>query len=120
MKTSPEETIKQYVASWNVKGAEAIKAAFAKCWAADATYTDPNYENVSGVDGISALCVGSHEIAPGRIFHVHTLPDHHHNVALYTWTVDIPGKETKGGTDYIEFDAEGKIARLVSFFPPLQ
>jgi hypothetical protein len=84
MKTSPEETIKQYVVSWNVQGEDEIKAAFAKCWAAGAIYTDPNYENVTGVDGIAALCVGSHQLAPGRIFHVHTLPEHHHNVALYT------------------------------------
>ena len=118
MKPTAEETIKQYVAAWNGSNLEEFKTEFAKCWAAGATYTDPNFD-IMGVDAIAELAQASLEKFPGRNFWVVTLPEYHHNVALYTWGVEIPGVGNNQGRDYIEFDEEHKIARLVSFFPPL-
>ncbi|HWK08347.1 MAG TPA: nuclear transport factor 2 family protein [Puia sp.] len=77
---SVEEMIRQYVASWNEQGLEDFKAAFARCWAADATYTDPNFSLIKGVDGIAGLAQASLEKTPTRAFSVVTLPDYHHNV----------------------------------------
>ena len=119
MISSVEEMIKQYVAAWNEKGLPGFKAAFAECWAADATYTDPNFALIKGVDGIAELAQASLELVPVRTFQVLTLPDHHHNVGRYTWKVNLP-QETKEGFDYFEFNPENKITRLVSFFGPLK
>lgn len=71
---SVEEMIKQYVAAWNEKGLAEFKAAFAACWAADATYTDPNFALVKGVDGIAELANTSLEKIPVRKFHVLASP----------------------------------------------
>lgn len=116
---SVEQMIKQYVAAWNGKGLDEFKAGFAQCWAADATYTDPNFALVQGVDGIAALAQGSLDTIPVRTFNVLTQPDYHHNVGRYTWNVVLP-EETKDGFDYFEFNNENKITRLVSFFGPLK
>lgn len=116
---SVEEMIKQYVAAWNEKGLAEFKAAFAPCWAADATYTDPNFALVKGVDGIAELANTSLEKIPVRKFHVLASPDYHHNAGRYTWKVDLP-EETKEGFDYFEFNEENQITRLVSFFGPLK
>ena len=118
MISSVEEMIKQYVAAWNGKGLDEYKSAFAECWAPDATYTDPNFALVKGVDGIAELAQTSLEKSPVRKFHVLTKPDYHHNVGRYTWNVVLP-KETKEGFDYFEFNDENQITRLVSFFGPL-
>ena len=119
MITSAKQTIELYIAAWNTLGDEETKAAFAKCWAAGATYTDPNFALVEGVEGISALAVSSQEKFPGRTFSIVTPPQEHHQAALYTWGGIIPGLGELEGQDYIELDGEYKIARLVSFFKPL-
>lgn len=119
MIASVEEMIRQYVAAWNEQGLTEFKTAFAKCWAPDAIYTDPNFELVKGVDGIAGLALGSLEKFPARIFHVLTLPDYHHNFGRYTWSVDLP-EETREGFDYFEFNEAYQITRLVSFFGQLK
>lgn len=111
---SVEEMIEKYVAAWNKKEAGEFKAAFAECWAEDAMYTDPNYELVKGLEGITELAIGSLKVLPVRTFYIATKPEYHHNVGRYYWKVDLP-KETKGGFDYFEFNDEFKITRLVTF-----
>ena len=103
MITSVEEMIRQYVAAWNEQTLEEYKSAFAKCWAPDATYTDPNFEGVNGVDGIAELAYTSLDKMPTRVFHVLTTPDYHHSSGRYTWSVDLP-EETREGFDYFEFN----------------
>ncbi|MDN5288513.1 MAG: isomerase [Mucilaginibacter sp.] len=119
MISSVEEMIKRYVAAWNGKTLEQYKTGFAECWATNATYTDPNFEGITGVDGIAGLAQASLEKIPVRTFNVLTLPDYHHNVGRYTWNVVLPG-ETKEGFDYFEFNEQNQITRLVSFFGPLK
>ena len=113
-----EEMINKYVAAWNNSGPEEFKKAFAEVWATNATYTDPDFD-LEGVDGISGLAQASLEKFPGRVFYVVIPPGSHHNTCLYTWGGDIPGIGSRQGQDYIEFNSEYKITRLVSFFKPL-
>jgi hypothetical protein len=110
-----EEMIEQYVSAWNSKNLEEFKAEFAKCWAPDAIYTDPNYELVSGLDGIAELAQISLEKIPVRKFSVLTQPDYHHQVGRYNWKVELP-ELTKEGFDYFEFNDKYQLTKLVSFF----
>jgi hypothetical protein len=119
MITSVEEMIEKYVTAWNGNTLEQFKNSFAECWAANATYTDPNFEGITGVDGIVGLALASLGKVPVRTFNMLTLPDHHHHVGRYTWNVVLPN-ETKEGFDYFEFNSQNQITRLVSFFGPLK
>jgi hypothetical protein len=112
---SVEEMITKYVAAWNNNTPEEFKVAFAECWAADGTYTDPEFELIQGVDGIAALAVESLKRVPSRKFSVYTQPEHHHNSGRYNWQVHLPEGD-KVGFDYFEFNNEFKITRIVSFF----
>jgi hypothetical protein len=116
---SIEEMINQYIAAWNETGLDAFNAAFDKCWAADATYTDPNFALIKGVDGIAGLAHSSREKVPSRTFFILALPDYHHNSGCYTWKVDLPGG-IREGFDYFEFNEEHKLTRVVGFFGPLK
>ena len=114
MTPSAEGMIRKYVAAWNEKELDAYRAGFSACWAEDGTYTDPNYA-LKGLDALADLAYTSLEREPARIFHVVTLPDHHHNCGRYTWSIELPGV-TKEGYDYFEFSDDYKITKLVSFF----
>ncbi|MBE9461525.1 hypothetical protein ACFP1I_02005 [Dyadobacter subterraneus] len=118
MITSVEEMISQYMNAWNGTGIEEYQREFAKCWAVDGAYTDPNFDNINGVDGIAGLAHKSLETFPVRTFSELTVPDYHHNVGRYTWKVELPG-ETREGFDYFEFNESYQITRIVSFFGPL-
>jgi len=119
MIASVNEMIEKYVSAWNGKELEEFKAEFAKVWTEDATYTDPNFPLVEGLNGLSELAYSSLEHAPVRTFSILTTPDYHHNVGRYTWQVELPN-ETKEGFDYFEYNEEYKITRLVSFFGQLK
>ncbi len=114
MTASVEEMIGKYVNAWNNHTLAEFKAAFGECWAADATYTDPNYD-IAGLDAVAALAQVSLYMVPTRTFSVLTQPEHHHNVGRYNWQVHLP-EGTKDGFDYFEFNSEFKITRIVSFF----
>lgn len=119
MISSVEEMIAKYVAAWNEKTLEDYKTSFAECWAADATYIDPNFENIIGVNGIAGLAFASLDSIPVRTFNIINMPNYHHNVGRYAWNVILP-EETKEGFDYFEFNEDYQITRLVSFFGPLK
>ena len=119
MMTSVEEMIVRYVSAWNEQGLENYLAAFGQCWSEEATYTDPNFFQVKGVQGLAELAQSSLALMPVRKFSVLTIPDYHHHAGRYTWKVDLPG-ETKEGFDYFEFNEAYQITRLVSFFGPLK
>ena len=109
--------IRQYVHAWDQQDLAAYTTEFGKCWAVHGTYTDPNFE-INSLNGLAELAHTSLPKMPTRFFHVLTVPDFHHNVGRYTWSVDTP-EGTKEGFDYFEFNEVYKITRLVSFFGPL-
>jgi hypothetical protein len=111
-----QQMIEKYLAAWNDNDdPDSFKKGFATCWADDATYTDENFENVTGIEGIAQLAWGYFQKAPVRRFELHIPPEHHHNVGRYTWKAVVPGA-TRIGQDFFEFNSENKITRLVSFF----
>lgn len=114
MKPSVKEIVLQYVNAWNNEGIEVFKAEFAKCLAPEVKYTDPNIE-ADGPDGIAGLAQGSAEKHPGRVFRLVTEPEHHHNVARYTWDVELPDGPVVG-QDILEFNTSGLITRIITFF----
>lgn len=113
MKPSVEETVQQYVTAWNNSGFDVFKAEFAKCLAPEVKYTDPNYD-IQGIDAIAGLAQGSEEKHPGRVFRLVTQPEHHHNVARYTWDV-VLNNNTVEGQDILEFNEAGLITRIITF-----
>jgi hypothetical protein len=114
MKPSVDEIVARYVAAWNNNSLDVFKAEFAKCLDLNVKYTDPDYD-IQGMEAIAELAQLSLEKFPGRIFKVVTQPEHHHNVARYTWGVAI-GNENREGFDCLEFNAAGLIKRIISFF----
>ncbi len=106
--------IEAYVSAWNNNNLEEFKAAFSRCWANSASYTNPNY-GINGVDAISELAQESLEKFPGRTFHVLIQPEYHHNWGRYTWQGNL-GNETRQGVDIFEYNDAFMITRLVSFF----
>ena len=110
-----EESIKQYLSVWNVKGAENIKAALEKCWTADSTYADQNNAPVKGFDAMAELIGRAHERSPEGIYSQTSPPDFHHESGCFRWRLTKGDGETLDGLDYFEYNSKNEIVRIVAF-----
>jgi len=114
---SIEENIKDYVSAWNETTPEGIKAGFEKCCTPDVTYTDKNTPKFSGIDRLTALVMSAHEKFPGIRFSVLSEPECFEGQAYYSWGVHFPETGDKAGRDFMEYDDNHFITRIVGFLP---
>jgi len=110
-----EESIEQYIAVWNVKGAENIKAALEKCWTADSTYSDANNAPVKGFDALAELIKRAQERSPEGVYSQTSPPDFHHGSGCFKWRLTKRDGETFDGLDYFEYNSENEIVRIIAF-----
>jgi hypothetical protein len=120
-----KDTISCYVGAWNEKTAEAVKAAFEDCCSPEVTYTDRNAPTytpeggfvLTGIAPLTALVMGSHAKVPGRTFSLFKEPQYFDGHCHYSWGLLIPGQDIKAGWDYIVYNEQNLITRIVGFLP---
>jgi hypothetical protein len=92
--------------------AELIETA----WTADGSLIDPPFDG-RGRDGIAAMTDVVLTHYAGHTFRRTTEVDTHHQFGRYGWALVAPdGAVAVSGTDYIEFDDDGRLVRVVGFF----
>jgi hypothetical protein len=119
------DTINRYVTAWNDKTFEAIEAAFSECCTQQITYTDKNASTytdsgekvINGIQRLTALVMSSHEKVPGRTFSMLTTPQYFDGHCHYSWGLHIPGKDVMAGWDYIQYNEDGLITKIIGFLP---
>ncbi len=109
-----EDMIGQYVFAWNQQSPENYRNEFAKIWAEGAVYVDP-YGEYHGLEQLTDFAVRSLSIVPQRFFSIHEPVVSHHHFAKYAWKVQF-SEGVNVGYDFIEFDENYRITKLVSFF----
>ena len=91
----------------------------AAVWAPTGALFDPPFEG-EGLDAIAAMTDVVLTHYAGHTFHRTTDVDAHHTFGRYGWELVAPdGTVAVTGTDIVEFDAEGRLTRIVGFFGPL-
>lgn len=91
----------------------------AAAWAAGGTLVDPPFDG-QGLEAIAGMTDVLLQHYPGHSFRRTTTVDAHHTFARYGWElIGQDGTIAVDGTDFVEFDAAGRIDRIVGFFGPL-
>jgi hypothetical protein len=117
--TARTTTIDTHLAAYCEPDAERRAAMVASVWAPDGALVDPPFDGV-GHDGIAAMTDVVLTHYPNHTFRRVTDVDTHHTVARYGWElVDADGAVAVGGTDFVDFDEEGRLTRVVGFFGEL-
>ena len=112
-------TIDAHLVAYGDPDATRRAGAIAAVWATDGELIDPPIDG-KGHDGITALGDVVQAHFAGNTFRRTTAVDAHHGVARYGWAmVAADGSVTMTGLDVAEFDAAGKLARIVGFFGEL-
>jgi hypothetical protein len=113
---SVEQTVADYIASWN-EGDPARRAELiAAVWRSDGHYLDPMTEAV-GRQRIEAMIAALHQQLPDCAFTLVGPLQQHHDVARFRWQLGpAGGAPLVSGLDVAFFAADGRLRRLVGFF----
>jgi hypothetical protein len=121
------EAVAAYERAWSLPDDSEIRAELAQCWTARSTHVTPLTDLVQGLDGLTNLIHDFPVMFPGATFHITSPPDLHHDVARFAWRRQSTARiRTMGrdfgfsieGLDYLEFDPQNRIRRVIAFFGP--
>jgi hypothetical protein len=120
-----EQVLAAYAAAWAQTDETAIRRALEACWTEVSTYVNPLTDLVTGIAGLTNLILDFPVMFPGVRMQGTGEPDLHHDAACFTWqmcstapirTLGRDFGRCLDGVDFIEFDEEGLIRRITSFF----
>ena len=114
-----EEVVALYATAWNEPDAAARRRTLEGAWADRGVYSDPT-AHVEGRDALVEHIAGFQSQMPGARIGRTTAVDAHGTVARFGWhLVQADGTEALVGLDFVELAEDGRIARVVGFFGPL-
>ncbi|HEX2808140.1 MAG TPA: hypothetical protein VHN80_18415 [Kineosporiaceae bacterium] len=117
-----------YERAWTLPAEGKIRDELEQCWTAGSAHVSPFTDTVHGIDGLTRLILDFPVMFPGAAFRVAGPPDLHHDVARFAWQLRSTARiRTLGrdfgfvveGLDYVEFDKQNKIRKVVAFYGPL-
>jgi hypothetical protein len=120
-----QHVLTAYARAWAHKDEQAIREDLARCWSDASVYVSPLTDLVRGVEALTGLILDFPVMFPGAAVEATGPWDIHHDVAYFTWRLTSTAPiRTLGrdfgrclhGVDFVEFDPEGKIARINAFF----
>jgi hypothetical protein len=118
--TSITEIIDSHLEAYALADTDRRDALVAANWNVEGELTDPplagrGHGEISGLADVVVTHYAGHH------FERTTVIDVHHNFGRYGWElVAADGAVAVSGTDFVQFDDEGKLLRIVGFFGPLE
>ena len=112
-----EENAGRYIVTWNETTFENVKASLEQCCIPEVSYTDKNKPVIYGLDELANYVIATGKEAPERILSLNTPPECFDHNCYYSWLFKIPGKIELIGRDYMEYNDENLITRIVAFAP---
>jgi hypothetical protein len=114
-----EELVDLYARAWTDPDPGGRRRNLEETVTEAATYTDPT-AHVEGHEAFAAHIDAFHERMPGHRIERVTAVDAYGTVARFGWQlVDASGTSLHVGLDFVELADDGRIARIVGFFGPL-
>jgi len=111
-----ERLVDAHLVAYANPDATSRMAAIRDLWSQEGRLVDPPME-ARGHAGISDLAATLLSQFPGHRFERSTAVDTHHEFLRYGWRLlDPKGAAVLEGVDFVQFDVDGRIARIVGFF----
>jgi hypothetical protein len=112
--------IETYVRAWHEDDEAARRRLLEQSWAGGGVYADPR-ATVEGRDALVAHIAGFRQRLPGGRIELRSAVDEHGPFFRFARaTLDASGNVLMEGVDFGELDGDGRIARIVGFFGPLE
>ena len=117
--------LEAYERAWSESDEGKVRAWIQVCWTTSSTYVNPLTDMVHGVDGLVRLILDYPDIFPDVDVRSCGPTDIGEQHVRYPWRLSSTARirilghdygHTMEGIDVIEFDGDGKIKSVVSFF----
>ena len=109
--------VRRYDEVWAERDVARRREILAAIWTDDTVYVDPDVpDGLVGPDALVDFIEASFEQYPGLAITAISEVAVLHDRASYRWRQTSANGEALEGTDFIEFDAEGRIQRLTGFY----
>ena len=118
MTLDPSAALRLYDEAWTIPDYESRLVSLRTFWADDGLYLDPDApEGVRGPEALATEIDRQLKLYPG-ISIVSSTPDVLGDRAWFRWSATLGTGESFHGVDFVEFAADGRIARLTGFYEP--
>jgi len=117
METNPlEKTVDAWLGAYGDADPQRRLSTIRALWSLEGRLVDPPLE-ARGHAGISDQAATLLSEFPGHRFERSTAVEAHHQSATYGWRLLNPaGQVVLEGTDFVDLDVDGRLARVVGFF----
>lgn len=112
---SVDSIVARYLDTWNLTDPATRRAAIARLWAQDGTYTDPlgTAEGHTAIDAMIGTVQGQFA---GLTFTLAGPVDAHHDIARFQWALGPAGGEPIViGFDVVVFTQDGRVRTVLGF-----
>jgi hypothetical protein len=122
------EAVAAYERAWLLRDEAAIGVELERYWTANSTHVTPLTDVIIGIDALTRLILDVPVMFPGAHVRATSPTDFHHDVARFAWQLQstapirMLGQDfgfQVDGFDYLEFDPQDRISRVVAFIGPL-
>ena len=122
------DAVAAYEHAWSLSDEAAIGVELERCWTAHSTHVTPLTDVIIGIDALTRLILDIPVMFPGAHVRATSPADFHHDAARFAWQLESTARirmlgQDFGfqveGLDYLEFDRQDRICRVVAFFGPL-
>jgi hypothetical protein len=109
--------VRRYDEVWAERDVARRREILAAIWTDDTVYVDPDVpDGLVGPDALVNFIEESFEQYPGLAITAISEVAVLHDRACYRWRQTSANGQALDGTDFIEFDADGRIQRLTGFY----
>jgi len=115
-RSNQQAAVRAYEVAWNETDADRRMSALELAWADDSVYVDDDVpEGLVGREALAEYIAEEHEGDPGLVITTTRALVILGDRGWLQWIARSPAGSESGGTDFIEFAADGRIARLTDF-----
>lgn len=117
MSLEPVDAYNAYSAAWREMDAGARRDLLEQAWSEEGAFFDPeNRDGIIGRGALSGYIAETHAEMPGLVVTETSEPEIIGNRLRVSWVARQEGEQTYTGTDFVEFDEDGRVSRLTMFY----
>lgn len=108
-------TVQRYIQAWNELPPAELQTLLKEVWTADSTYEDPLTAELRGFDELVGHIQKFKKLKPGTRMELNSKVDEYHGLGRFNWILYMPDGTTGYGTDFVEFDENNRLRRVIGF-----
>lgn len=113
--TDRTAAVRRYAEAWTEKSPEKMQEILEEVWTPASTYEDPLTAELTGYDRLAGHIRKFQNLKPDARMELNSEVDQYHQLGRFHWISTMPDGTVSYGTDFVEFDENNRLLRVVGF-----